>query len=211
MNKNGRAAGINIKESYVPNYTDIDLNNPNTEKTKMLNDLISLTSVVNVTAIKGKVDYSGAKNKNNQETDQTINELNKALLKAKTDNKKVSLQFYPTIVDANTNAYQINVGEDSYTIYSNKKDMLSAGEQLQVRSVENTDYNLLQFAGEWSFPDIKAKGFRDNSVSINEDGSMDWNYIDAFGEKQMEKIPDSFDRTTTIDQLKYYIQQKVID
>lgn len=211
MNKNSRGAGINIRESYVPNYTDIDLNNPNTEKTKMLNDLISLTDVVNVTAIKGKVDYSGAKNKNNQETDQTINELNKALSKAKTNNEKVSLQFYPTIVDANTNAYQINVGGNSYTIYSNKEDMISAGEQLQVRSVENTDYNLLQFAGEWSFPDIKAKGFRDNSVSINKDGSMDWNYIDAFGEKQTEKIPDSFNRTTTIDQLKYYIQQKVID
>ena len=81
--------------------------------------------------------------------------------------------------------------------------MLSAGEQLQVRSVENTDYNLLQFAGEWSFPDIKAKGFRDNSVSINKDGSINWNYIDAFGEKQTEIIPGKkFNRTITIDELK---------
>lgn len=210
-NKYSKTAGMNFTESYIPNYTDIDLNKPQTEKTSMLQNLIKLTKESNVTVVKNKINYLGAETKNKKETQLTINNLNTALSKAKEDNQKISLEFYPMIVDDKTSAYQINIGKESYTIYANKEEMRAAGEQLQIRSVKNIDYNLLQKTGEWFYPTLNREGFNKNRIIINKDLDIFWNYEDVDGKTIKEKIPGKFDNSITIDQLQNYIQAEIND
>jgi hypothetical protein len=202
MNPFSSSAGSNIMQAPIKNYKDIDLNKSDAEKTKAVSKILEISAKSNSEVIAGEFNYTGVRKKNPEQSKANYTALQEALDKAKAENKKIEVNYYPYAMTLNNNAYEFKVGDQNFVIYANKEEMYKQGELIEQTEQANTDYRLIERKGGWDFSKLDNSEFKNNRVTLDKDRNIIWEYKDKNGESVQEKLPIPFGQSTSIDELE---------
>jgi len=213
MNSASPFGGINMTQSIVKNYKDINMSKPNTEKTKAVNNLIEIfsNSLDDIVVVRGKLNYSGIKSKDRESSDEAFTSFKELF---SSTNENVELNYYPVAVELGSSAYEITFntktatgfGKRTFTIYADSEKMAQSGDRFAEQEFVNTDYQALNVRGGWNFSNLDTPDVRNNKILIGDKNNITWNYEDRDGKKYTDTLPVKFNSQTTIDELGLYIK-----